>query len=592
MIRKTFFTPRKICAIISDAMLKRFSLVLLLILVVSMNVSGSVSSYILPLSSSIYDDMDALYRLTGQVPPSTSRPWSAAEARLILSRLDEESMTPDERRIYIEIEKIIDDAEPRWRTEDSSFGFGTELKVQPEIYAHSNGSDFRGEEDWAYTYDERAPFLHLGIDMSVFDTFYTYADLQYTMGRYDGDGIEKLDMTSFPGIGAIVPPGEKVDIVTGSKQYYSTFSSNIPPHSSRFEFEWPKRALISIGGSFWNFMLGRDRISWGNSEIGNFVIDGHVGYQDMMRLEFFTDKFKYEWTNLFFETKYYPTEAAGTEEDSIRMLMAHRLEFRPLSWLSFAISENVMYHAKTLNLKYLNPAFIFHNLNDRTMFNAIAYGEISILPFAGWEIYGQFVLDQARAPNESDRQSDAWGVLAGTRSTHSLWGGYIEPSLEFAYTTPLLYRRDGLDFLMYQRSFTYDGGSPIKLYYIGFPYGGDVMMLHFALDWVLPGKAEASLSFDGILKGEMNMLKSHNKDGDNSGDANYSGITPSGNEMMRIFILSLYGKYSFPELWNFANVSIWSELSFVGSDIYKKDSGTASDGRFDVQFVLGFSIGI
>ena len=317
-----------------------------------------------------------------------------------------------------------------------------------------------------------------------------------------------------------------------------------------------------------------------------------VGYQDMMRLEFFTDKFKYEWTNLFFETKYYPTEAAGTEEDSIRMLMAHRLEFRPLSWLSFAISENVMYHAKTLNLKYLNPAFIFHNLNDRTMFNAIAYGEISILPFAGWEIYGQFVLDQARAPNESDRQSDAWGVLAGTRSTHSLWGGYIEPSLEFAYTTPLLYRRDGLDFLMYQRSFTYDGGSPIKLYYIGFPYGGDVMMLHFALDWVLPGKAEASLSFDGILKGEMNMLKSHNKDGDNSGDANYSGITPSGNEMMRIFILSLYGKYSFPELWNFANVSIWSELSFVGSDIYKKDSGTASDGRFDVQFVLGFSIGI
>ena len=210
MIRKTFFTPRKTCAIISDAMLKRFSLVLLLILVVSMNVSGSVSSYILPLSSSIYDDMDALYRLTGQVPPSTSRPWSAAEARLILSRLDEESMTPDERRIYIEIEKIIDDAEPRWRTEDSSFGFGTELKVQPEIYAHSNGNDFRGEEDWAYTYDERAPFLHLGIDMSVFDTFYTYADLQYTMGRYDGDGIEKLDISSFPGIGAIVPPGKKV----------------------------------------------------------------------------------------------------------------------------------------------------------------------------------------------------------------------------------------------------------------------------------------------------------------------------------------------------------------------------------------------
>ena len=45
-----------------------------------------VSQEMIPLSSSIYMDMDALYLATGNGTPSNARPWSKTEANLILTQ--------------------------------------------------------------------------------------------------------------------------------------------------------------------------------------------------------------------------------------------------------------------------------------------------------------------------------------------------------------------------------------------------------------------------------------------------------------------------------------------------------------------------
>ena len=49
------------------------------------------------------------------------------------------------------------------------------------------------------------------------------------------------------------------------------------------------------------------------------------------------------------------------------------------------------------------------------MFNALAYLDINWTVLPGLEIYGQYALDQARAPHEGDSQSDASGFVAGFR---------------------------------------------------------------------------------------------------------------------------------------------------------------------------------
>lgn len=581
-------------------------LAILLLAVLSVSVMASpVDSYMIPLQSGFYDDIDALSRMIGIMPPSYARPWSRAEADLALSRIEREEIPESAIPLYEKVKEELEDMQPRWMFSSDTFGFGSHLKVQPEMYVHTNGKEFRSDESWIYSFDDRQPFLYLGLEMSAMDFFYTYCDLMYTMGRHSVDGLEMVDITSpeWVGVGAIVPkdpPEEWKDvleepkdavfagIVTGSEQYFSTVSFNIPPQSSKFEFEWPKRALVSFGGDSWNLMVGRDRINWGGSEIGNFVLDGHVGYHDMARLSIFTDIFRYEWTNIFFETNYGSSETRADE--SIRMLMAHRLEFRFLPWLDFVISENVMYSAPSLNLKYLNPGNIYHNLNNAAMFNAIAYAELSAVPVKGLEIYSQAVLDQATAPNESNSQAPAWGLSIGSRYTHPLSLGYLEAAVEGVYTSPELYRRDGVDFLMFQRVFTFDEGRTMKLYYIGFPYGGDTIMLHTSLTWRIPDTLTLSFIAEGFLKGEMDMLHSHNVDGDNTGNPNYMDPSPSGNDVTRVIMLSLYGCYEFPELWDFLRLSAWSQISFAGCDVYHKDTGVATDARGDFQFVIGFSI--
>lgn len=571
----------------------------------------AVDAYIIPLSSPFYDIIDDLYALEGLGSPSDVRPYSAAEAEMFLTQVDDDSLIDYSKTLYDKAASIVEET-VRWQFGDG-FGLGARLGINPEVYMHINGEDFYNEEQWAYSYDDRKHFLELGLEFSVGDFFYTYADLMYTMGRYS-EGATFLSSEDFPsGIGALLPlyeyeeqvitiDGESVPvlvpvpveyfIVDSSPQYQNGLSSNIPLKSALFEFEWPKRAFVAFGGDMWTLQFGRERLDWGNSRVSNFIIDSHVGYHDVLRLSVFTDHFSYEWDNIFFQTA---GRVDSSYDSGIRILMAHRLEFRPIRYISFAVSENVMYESPSLNLGYMNPGNIYHNLNNRQQFNAIASAELNLMPLRGLDIYAQAVLDQARAPNESASQGSAWGILAGVEYSFSpAECGVFSLNVEFDYTSPLLYRRDGVDFLMFQRSVTMDidASTPLKLYYIGYRYGGDVALLHFGADWRFYDVTRVYLSADFALKGEMDMAYSHNVDGNNGEYPNYPGTTPSGNLTTRFMVVTLGGEYEIPGLPDWMSLSLSSSLSLVGSQVHDSVSGTTSDGSFDVQASFALSLSL
>ena len=50
----------------------------------------ALNAYVIPASSPVYGYMDDLYSLCGMARPSTNRPWSAAEAVMILERTSNE----------------------------------------------------------------------------------------------------------------------------------------------------------------------------------------------------------------------------------------------------------------------------------------------------------------------------------------------------------------------------------------------------------------------------------------------------------------------------------------------------------------------
>lgn len=537
---------------------------------------------VIPLSDPLYQEMDLLYLLAGEGTPSASRPWTASEAQNILSYVQAGEDGSAQYALYASIHQTVY-APLRWTFPDG-FSLSTNIDLSLEGYAHPNPS-FDSLGRWAYSFPNRKPLARLRLDMAVSDFFYTYSDLQYGYGLYTYDDIiPHLSDSGHPGVGSLIPDASANDIryvddTTPLIQYQKQFANNLIPASKHFDFQWPKRAVFSLGSQNWNLTFSRDRISWGNSRIGNFILDDHVDFHEYLRFTTFTKYFKYEATTVFFDT-YYATEP------HVRMLLAHRLEFRPWGKLSIALSENVMYKDDFLDVRFLNPAFVYHNLHQESKFNAIAHLELAYVPTAGIRLFGQFALDQAVAPNEDPELEDtAWALSLGLEVAKPIKKGVLSSVFEASMALPSMYRRDKVDFLMIRR-YAGLGRTVHKLDYIGSPYGGDALVFLSETQYHVPQSGTLSLTLLAALNGEIDMYTLST-----SGSTDYGTEMFSQDKISTMFQATIGGEYTLPiqtswfETWN-----AYASISYVAYGDYLQSSKAFASYFSDIQFVLGTTL--
>ena len=550
--------------------------------------SQPASQEFIPLSSPVYAEMDALYLITGNGTPSNARPWTKTEASLILGRIDRAFLAGPAISLYDSLAAAIKPGLKFSLGEDFQFGVGFDIAF--ETYLHQNSASYDIEENWIYGAEQRKPLARLRLDFSVGNFFYTYCDLQYGRNRFNYlDNIRVASSVYTGGIGTLVDSSATdasgaLIVVSDSAIYSPTFMTNYLEHSYDVDFITPKRAIAAVGGAKWDFALARDKLSWGNGHTGDFIVGSQGDYQDFARLTVFADRFKYQWLNIFLETNPSPGEAKDTK---FKMLMAHRLEFRILKSLTLAVSEDIMYQNDVFDLRYLNPAYIYHELNNRSMFNAIAHAELDWNFAKGLNLYGQFVMDQARAPNEGDSQSDAMGYMGGLEYAGVAGPGILESSLEFVLTSPLLYRRDAVDFLMFRKYFTHGNpgvGYILAVDYVGYQYGGDAMVLQWDTKWRLPDSGSLSLRLFGMRHGEVYYY--------NAVGPSYTGTTPSGDKVDETFVASLTGEYELRRLLRWPQTSIWAELDWILKRSYTLSTGNYSPISADLQFTTGISLSL
>ncbi|HWR12387.1 MAG TPA: hypothetical protein VN445_11225 [Rectinemataceae bacterium] len=536
-----------------------------------------VSQESIPLASPVYDEMDALYLIAEYGTASNARPWTKTEANLILGRIDRASLKAAALALYDHLAATI---APGLRFSlGKDFQFGVAFDMAFETYLHRNSTDYDTEEDWIYGAEERKPMAKLRLDFSVGDFFYTYCDLQYGKNRFsDLDGIQTVTSLYADGIGAIVSSSNTTAhiVASDSAVFGPTFATNFLERSYYVDFITPKRAIAAVGGANWNFSFARDRIGWGNGHTGNFIVGSQGDYQDYAQFTAFADRFKYQWLNIFLETN---PSSGGDPDIKFRLFMAHRLEFRVLRTLTFAVSEDIMYQNDVFDLRYLNPAFIYHNLNNRSMFNAIAHAELEFSPIKGLNFYGQFVLDQARAPNEDASQSDAMGWMGGIEYAAPVGPGFLASSLEFALTSPLLYRRDLIDFLMFRKYDTNGAGNILAIDYLGYRYGGDAMVLQWDTAWRVPDAGRLGLRLFGMRHGEVYYYKAVN-----------TGY--SGDIVDETFVASLTGEYELKSLLKWPAASAWAELDWILKRSYMKSTDSYSSASADLQLTAGISLSL
>ncbi len=535
---------------------------------------------VIPLSSSVYSDMDLLYLLSGTGTPSGSRPWTKAEAQMILAQAYRQNQKEVEKALYASLEQRVYE-ELRWNFSDG-FSLSAHADISVELYSHTN-TDFSSYGSWVYSYVDRKPLVKLSLDLAILDFFYTYSDLQYGYGLHTND--DTLNMLGEKAVGSLIPANSGfyyIDETTELTQYQKKHANNIIPSTVHIEFQTPKRSIISLGSYRWNAVFSRDKITWGNSRIGNFVLNDHVDFHEYLRFVAFSDNFKYEALIVFFDTYY-------AKDPIIRMLLAHRLEFRIWEKFTFAVSENVMYQDSTLDLRFLNPAFVYHNLNERNKFNAIAHAELAYVPIPGLRFFGQFALDQAVAPNEDpDVEDTAWALSLGLEFATVYRQGIFSSFFEASMALPSMYRRDKVDFLMARRYASLNYWNAIKFDYIGSPYGGDAIVFLSESRYRVPERGELFLNITAVLKGEIDMYTPLN-----GGNTDYGTALLSQDAINTTLVATMGG--SFTVLHKTPSKLKWDlygSLSAVMKGEYLQSIKEFTSSDWDVQFVLGSTISL
>ncbi|MGD8114036.1 MAG: hypothetical protein ACQEWA_04060 [Sphaerochaetaceae bacterium] len=267
--------------------MKKLSVVTaILMMAVSLSLYSSNEVRMIPLDSSVYGDIEALYLVAGYGTPSNKAPWSVAEADLILSRIDVNSLSFEMKAFYDRIEAEVNS--PLRYDYDELVDFGFNADVYGELYAHSNGDEFSNEADWTFGFPERKPMILLRMDMAFSDFLYIYSDLQYGRNRFtDEDSFDQYYIDEDEGIITSSGGGK---YSTLSSIFNQAFLTNWMSATWDLDFQTPKRALIATGSSNWNLSLSRDKIRWGNGQIrlgwktGN-MIESHMIMRWLLRMD-------------------------------------------------------------------------------------------------------------------------------------------------------------------------------------------------------------------------------------------------------------------------------------------------------------------
>jgi hypothetical protein len=387
-----------------------------------------------------------------------------------------------------------------------------------------------------------------------------------------------------------------------------TGSTNIP---FNYDIEYlPIRSFGAVGGSWWNFQIGRDKLFWGTSHIGSLTFSDKSTLYDFARLSLFSTSVKYSFivnqlpikldNSLFSDPDLDWSAPGNLTRTTERFYYLHRIDFSIKNKLNIGIMEGVMVGNSSLEIKYLNPLIIFHSLfswldydewapstdtkyRKGSMTGSFLSLELNWNVYKSLTFYSQIVMNEFSMPDEmidmeNPLSPNGLGYLAGLHFTRSFnnWGSIFY--LEFIYTDPYLYILSSpFASFIQQDLYTCGGIDYIRNKLLG--YSRDTVTLSAGADFFNKDKLKFSGSFSWISGGE------HNKyglkwDWETSKKA-WNERTPSGIAENK-FILCFEAKWK-PLPYLILKTNITGILSFNNNN----DSGVNEKGGL-LSFSAGF----
>jgi hypothetical protein len=438
----------------------------------------------------VLEDIRFLVRESGGVFRSFTPPLSPDEVWQILDSIDASALSAAGSEAY---GRIIQRLKPSVLITNGYFSFDAHVTAAVEGGIRSNG-----DIPWQVRDAERPPMLALPLN-------FFFADA--------------LQLAFEP-------------ILASDPWFYESAShwrTNIPYEAKRFDLNFPLRAFVAGGGSWWNFQLGRDRLSFGAAHTGNFAVSDSPDFYEFFRASFFSPAFKYSIlvsqmplsvSGLLSDTAKAALTGDELTNTTDRYLYLHRLDVRLFNKVSVGLTEGAIV-GNSLELRYLNPFAIFHSFfawhdyDDWGAGGGDMEGSIFSLDLE-WAIipsltlYGQFVLTEFSTPYELKRWPDTQppqglGYLAGIEYARDVKGWGMSLYGEFVYTDPFLYMHSSpFASFIWMRHLSETTSKPRRYAWIGHPDGRD-MMLFAVGSSIFKGDLGFSFELSGKFSGEHSL---------------------------------------------------------------------------------------
>lgn len=562
---------------------------------------------IYPVDSEVFEAITFLYISQGLSLPSTTGPWSEAELEHMLSFIEKDKLNESMVSAYEYAESVLK-KEPKVQSRGVDFSWN--LDVNLEGYYHTNTDDFLGRDSWIRGFIEQKPMLSVGLETWPSDLFYGYSE--FTIGNTntirgpndDGLGFGSSSLTTNL---ILLPPADLMDL----------------------DFNMPYRAFVAGGGDYWTFQIGRDRLNWGAGETGNLMLSDNLKYHNMGRVTTFGEKYKYTFLTSFFpHVTSYISDSSDTDPvvgdnqfepvSGLNLFMSHRLEWRMFQdTVGLAVTESIMYQSEnnTFDLRFLNPAAIFHDYYIRDNANSLLTLEVDYTPVRGLNVYVQAAVDEFSLPGESVPSATeknypvTFGYLGGVKAVFPLNSLVGHAGIEAAYTDPFLYLRDlgnqgadasnppeyHLNYVGVIREFTNKVDTRYNASFLGYPYGGDAIVINLNGGLRKFGKWHAELNGFYMIHGTHDIYTKWSQMGGTTGvpydlstpteehhTENYADDDVSDRDSASgTLVIGANGSYQIAE-----GLKTFGQLDFIHINNFENASGQTAQ---DVQLTVGIS---
>lgn len=440
----------------------------------------SSTSGLIPYGHWVYDAMSYLAVETGETTLAVNSPSSYGELRVYFSAIKHERLSTQGASLYDKVGRFLQGSTPLYASGNagSSTGGNVTVDVRPVI---SVSGILRQNDDAQFSFEslerfnETKPFV--SIPVSIGFTPYVTAFADFTL----------------------------------KKNYWTTTldatSTNVPLGTDSFDANMPSSAYITAGNGFMSATIGRGALNQGRTVFGSMSLSPSCDRLDYASLVLFSPKLRVSIT---------PVELAPD-----RYAYFHDVSFRPFPFLSLSVSEAAMVHS-TLDLRYLNPAMIFHNYAgwrddygqevDESPVGTQFTLSADLVPIRGLRLYGQFALNQFQTSFELSKYEDsaeaipnALGGLAGAEYIRGFRDGFLVATAEGIWTNPWLYTLSNPDisFIWSRRELVAPSGYTKQdvTGYLGTPYGPDTLAGIIAVAYDVPLTGKISFRYRATRKG-------------------------------------------------------------------------------------------